>query len=200
MWASVVWLLCISNNRCSSSTPIWSCCCSVLGVSPKRDIAKWERRMKTESDKREREREHRRLFIMCRSRCCRDQWAGTVQQKSDDSLNWLSRTFYVKEMVGRYSLSALIKIMAHAHNHPVTHVRKEDDLQCIKYLFWGAAERRVSVKVGFSTPLFETAAPYPVTPCIRSTRHHRHVYYAWPAGKMTGDILLAQQDGHILTA
>lgn len=43
-------------------------------------------------------------------------------------------------------------------------------------------------------------APYPVTPCIRSAQHHRPVYYAWPAGEMTRDILLTQQDGHILTA
>lgn len=43
-------------------------------------------------------------------------------------------------------------------------------------------------------------APYPVTPCIRSTQHHRPVYYAWPAGKMTRDILLTQQNGHILAA
>lgn len=35
-------------------------------------------------------------------------------------------------------------------------------------------------------------------PCIRSTQHHRPVYYAWPAGKMTRGVLLTQQNGHLL--
>lgn len=59
-------------------------------------------------------------------------------------------------------------------------------------------------KVHFTSLFDETVAyraPYPVTPASGqlSTTDHS-VYYAWPAGEMTRDILLTQQDGHILTA
>lgn len=46
---------------------------------------KWER--KRERERRKGEGENRRAVVTYRSRCCRDQWAGTVQHKSDDRLN-----------------------------------------------------------------------------------------------------------------
>lgn len=43
-------------------------------------------------------------------------------------------------------------------------------------------------------------APYPVTPALGQVSTTDPVYYAWPAGEMTRDILLTQQRGRILDA
>lgn len=55
-----------------------------------KEIDKISEQDKTESDsegERDRERAVSGAVVMCRLRCCRDQRAGTVQQKSDDRPN-----------------------------------------------------------------------------------------------------------------
>lgn len=97
-------LMCVSHHGCSSSTPNWSCCCCISGVGPRRlgqtktrggdEEQKWQKVGEGEGEgERKGEGENRRAVVTYRSRCCRDQWAGTLQHKSDDRLNWLSRTF-----------------------------------------------------------------------------------------------------------
>lgn len=105
-----------------------------------------------------------------------------------------------KEMVSWYSLSAFVeqrtKITAYASTHTVTHPKRifffkmwrhcKTNPSTLYVLGWRDSCTASSIS---SNPLHQvTSAPY------------RPVYYAWPVGEMTRDILLTQQDVHILTA